>query len=418
MWPVVINKYLLMKRIVVLFSFILLCSTVFSQHHDLKDGIKFVEGKSWEKILKISEKTKKLIFLDCFTSWCGPCKGLAKDIFTQKKVGDFFNANFINIHYDMEKGEGKMLYKKYKKYIIGFPTLLLIDHTGTVLHQMAGYQKADALIQGMKDGLEGKSLFALREKYENGQKDLEFLKKYVVALKGAFLKDELSKVIKDYMGSVPLEKIKEKEVWDFVKDEINDPYSKEFKFVFDNLDYYQRKLNIDRYEIERQLEWKLSIAVKDIVNSSEKNLKACSEKQQVLLSMLKDRVLKNSDEKIAMLVMHNYKLESNVPKVFELLCNSLEFGMFKYKPIFFTETVRFLVTNTNDKNILETCYKWIYDLQTVKSNPILMTNHYDILALIYEKQGNTDKAKEAKNKYEDIEEAKRKKYEKYFNKNK
>lgn len=50
-------------------------------------------------------------------------------------MGDFFNANFVNAKYDMEKGDGKMLREKYKEYIIGFPTLLLIDQNGNVVHR-------------------------------------------------------------------------------------------------------------------------------------------------------------------------------------------------------------------------------------------------------------------------------------------
>ena len=65
--------------------------------------------------------------MDCYTSWCGPCKALAKNVFTQEKVGEFFNPRFINVKYDMEKGDGKMLNEKYKKYIVGYPTLLLLN---------------------------------------------------------------------------------------------------------------------------------------------------------------------------------------------------------------------------------------------------------------------------------------------------
>ena len=124
------------------------------------EGIFFMENQPWNDVLRKAKEQNRLIFVDCYTVWCGPCKGLSNDIFPQKKVGDFFNANFVNAKYDMEKGDGKMLYEKYKEHIIGFPTLLLIDAEGNVVHQMAGYQEADALIAGMKAGLEGKTLAA------------------------------------------------------------------------------------------------------------------------------------------------------------------------------------------------------------------------------------------------------------------
>lgn len=106
--------------------FVMLGGGIFGQ------GIVFMDNKPWDEVLQEAKKQNRLIFMDCYTVWCGPCKGLSQDIFPQKQVGDFFNAHFVNVKYDMEKGDGKMLREKYKEYIIGFPTLLLIDSDGDV----------------------------------------------------------------------------------------------------------------------------------------------------------------------------------------------------------------------------------------------------------------------------------------------
>ena len=58
---------------------------------------------------------------------------------------------------------------------------------------MAGFQEADVLIAGMKAGMEGKSLFTYKDRYAAGERELAFLKDYVVALEGAFLKDDIEK---------------------------------------------------------------------------------------------------------------------------------------------------------------------------------------------------------------------------------
>ena len=91
-----------MKKIGFIVQF--LCLALFSFGQSAGDGIRFIEGEKWENVLKMAQEQDKYIFMDCYTSWCGPCKALAKDIFTRKDVGDFFNANFINVKYDMEKG--------------------------------------------------------------------------------------------------------------------------------------------------------------------------------------------------------------------------------------------------------------------------------------------------------------------------
>lgn len=106
-------------------------------------GIQFT-SISFEEALKLAKKEKKNIFLDAYASWCGPCKMLKKNVFTQKEVGDFYNGNFINMAIDMEQGEGPKLAQKYK--VQAYPTLLFINHKGEVVGTALGYHQADEII--------------------------------------------------------------------------------------------------------------------------------------------------------------------------------------------------------------------------------------------------------------------------------
>ena len=140
-------------------------------------SIVFREG-NWEKILKQAKKEKKLIFVDCYTSWCGPCKMLAKNVFTQDKVADFYNTEFVCVKMDMEKGEGPALAKKYE--VQAFPTLLYIDSKGELKHCVVGMQDADVLIGNGRTALSGEaSLETLQARYEAGERDEAFVKQYM-----------------------------------------------------------------------------------------------------------------------------------------------------------------------------------------------------------------------------------------------
>ena len=47
------------------------------------------------KALEAAKVENKLVFMDCYTSWCGPCKRMAAQEFTQEKAGEYFNPRFI-----------------------------------------------------------------------------------------------------------------------------------------------------------------------------------------------------------------------------------------------------------------------------------------------------------------------------------
>lgn len=101
-----------------------------------KEGIVFHQG-SWNEALQQAKEQGKPIFLDVSASWCGPCKMLKAKTFPNKEVGEFYNANFINVAVDGEKGEGVELARKYQ--IKGYPSLIYIDSNGQLIAQTAGY---------------------------------------------------------------------------------------------------------------------------------------------------------------------------------------------------------------------------------------------------------------------------------------
>jgi thioredoxin 1 len=102
-------------------------------------GIQFFEG-TWEEALALAKQENKLIFLDVYATWCGPCKRLKANTFPDPEVGYLYNSHFINVMVDGEKGEGPELRRKYG--VRGYPTLLFIDHEGNVVERTSGYRNS------------------------------------------------------------------------------------------------------------------------------------------------------------------------------------------------------------------------------------------------------------------------------------
>jgi thiol-disulfide isomerase/thioredoxin len=161
-----------------IFSVLILSFLAFTQVS--AQGIEFFHG-SFEDALAEAKSQGKLIFVDAYAEWCGPCKRMAKTVFKEEAVGDFYNQNFINMKIDMEKGEGPTLAKKYR--VSAYPTFFFIDEDGKIVASAKGGRQTKQFISLGENALkkyDKSGVYA--EEYESGKKTPELLRKYAYAL--------------------------------------------------------------------------------------------------------------------------------------------------------------------------------------------------------------------------------------------
>ncbi|MEM9819645.1 MAG: thioredoxin family protein [Bacteroidota bacterium] len=143
------------------------------------NAIDFETG-SWTTILAKAKTENKLIFIDAYTSWCAPCKKMAKEVFPQTEVADFYNRMFVNVKMDMENGEGVNLARTYNVNV--YPTLLFINGEGNLVHRSAGYHNVEQFLALGTEALDpSMQIGVLKDRFEKGERDPDFLKTYTMA---------------------------------------------------------------------------------------------------------------------------------------------------------------------------------------------------------------------------------------------
>ncbi|MGK0365616.1 MAG: thiol-disulfide isomerase/thioredoxin [Saprospiraceae bacterium] len=185
-----------MKKILLLLAFTIYLSGLFAQGDTA--GIQF-EHEPWADILSKAKAENKIIFMDAYTDWCGPCKMMTAKVFSQAKVAEYYNDNFINVKVNMEKGEGPSLAEKYS--VIVYPTLLFIDDSGTIVHRAVGYHDADNFLAlGETAGIPGKRLSGLEERYNFGDRSAQFLYDYTFA-RAEVMDGSHPKIAEEYLAT-------------------------------------------------------------------------------------------------------------------------------------------------------------------------------------------------------------------------
>lgn len=120
-----------------------------------------IKWMTMNEALEAQEKKPKKIFMDAYTVWCGPCKLLDKNTFSNKDVIEYVNKNYYPVKFNAE-GTEEVNYRgmsfKNPNYdpnrkgrnsqhdfaramkITGYPSLVFFDETGNLIGPIPGYR--------------------------------------------------------------------------------------------------------------------------------------------------------------------------------------------------------------------------------------------------------------------------------------
>jgi thiol-disulfide isomerase/thioredoxin len=174
-----------MKKILITLAVLLTATAGFAQTEAASAaGIQFETG-TWAEILAKAKQQNKYVFVDAFTTWCGPCKWMDKNVFPTAEAGDYFNKNFVNAKIDMEKGEGLEIAKTYA--VQAYPTYLYVDGDGNLVHRVVGSMETPNFIAASANALDPtKQYGTLLRRFESGERDSDFLFHAAYAAQNAY----------------------------------------------------------------------------------------------------------------------------------------------------------------------------------------------------------------------------------------
>lgn len=161
------------------FTGFLFALLILSKLNVMGQGIQF-ESTSLEEVLEKAQKEDKLVFIDFYTTWCGPCKSLEKFVFTDEKVGKLYNQEFINIKLDAEKA-GAPAAKKYG--VRAYPSLVFVNGAGEIVYKKVGGLNVNSMIElgekVLREVQGGYSIATLKKQYPSKKHDEYFLRIYI-----------------------------------------------------------------------------------------------------------------------------------------------------------------------------------------------------------------------------------------------
>ncbi|MDP4218319.1 MAG: thioredoxin family protein [Bacteroidota bacterium] len=201
-------------------------------------GVRFEDGLSWQEVVAKARSEQKYIFVDCYTTWCGWCKKMDKEVYPNDTLGNYMNSNFISVKLQMDKSDTDNVQVKNwyetasefaKNYDVhAFPSFLFFSPDGQPVHQVAGYRSASDFIQLGKDAHDPKKqIYASIRNYRPGTLDTAELLKLAHSL--VYVDRRLmATVALEYLGKIPPEQVLARENADLIRDLSRDDRMKDW----------------------------------------------------------------------------------------------------------------------------------------------------------------------------------------------
>ena len=202
--------------------------------------INFEKNTTIQALKAKAKKEKKLIFIDAYTTWCGPCKWISANIFTNKEVADYYNKNFINAKFDMEdQGEGTRIGSSYQ--VMCYPNLLFIDADGKLIHRTAGAEKDPqyyiALGETAKDP---KKCFAgVEERYKKEPLNTIYFAEYLSLVSNTCL--DFQKDLDNFLFRLTEDDYYREDNWKLIQEHLADFNHKVTQYIAKNTSKFQEK---------------------------------------------------------------------------------------------------------------------------------------------------------------------------------
>ncbi len=163
---------------------------------------------NWDNLITQAKKENKFLFVDCYTTWCGPCKYVSSTIFPMKNVGEFFNKNFVNVKLQIDEtkkdNEDVIATRSVAKYIEEtykinvYPTFLIFDNAGKLVHKFCGAGDDKFMIANAGSGLnKDEQYYTLVEGFKAGNRDGNFITKLCKA--SAAANDNVEEYLKAFI---------------------------------------------------------------------------------------------------------------------------------------------------------------------------------------------------------------------------
>lgn len=225
----------------------------------MKAQVEFIEVETLEQMKAVQKKASDgmlMLFVDVYATWCGPCKMMDSEVYTDPAVADYMNAHYLSVRLDGESDFGRIYASEQQ--LEGYPSMFIFSDDGERVSNIVGFTPAGELVTNLKSVADGhKKVKTYRAQYQNGTLDAEGFADYIIVVRDMGNQEEADRLASEYMDQVMEAKTK-----------LSDDDMRVVAFYMDLEDTWWEEFSSDPDRLRRILGEDYMLAMEKIYNNT------------------------------------------------------------------------------------------------------------------------------------------------------
>ena len=225
----------------------------------MKAQVEFIEVETLAQMNAAQKKASDqmlMLFVDVYATWCGPCKMMDSEVYTDPNVADYMNAHYVSVRLDGESDFGRIYASEQQ--LEGYPSMFIFSDDGERVSQIVGFTQATELVTTLASVSEGFGKIKIyRARHQKGTLDPQGFAGYITLVRDMGNHEEAERLASEYMEQMMESKSK-----------LSDNDIKVVAFYMDLDDTWWEEFSSDPERLRRVLGEDFMLAMEKIYNNT------------------------------------------------------------------------------------------------------------------------------------------------------
>lgn len=176
--------------------------------------VEFLEVKTLEEMKAAQQQASDqmlMLFVDVYATWCGPCKMMDREVYTDPAVADYMNTHFVNVRLDGECDYGRTYVEEEK--LEGYPSMFIFSDEAERVSTIIGFTPPEELIPSLERAVEGfRKVKIFRAKHIQGSLEPEEFVDYINVVRNMGNQEEADRLGIAYMEKMMDPKLSDNDI--------------------------------------------------------------------------------------------------------------------------------------------------------------------------------------------------------------